>query len=422
MDSIEHSNQNHIMTKNELTLKLDRARWHVMQNSPFYGQLMMSLQDVIGNPHGTTACTDGKRIMWSEDFLAGMSDEETRYVLLHETMHCAHAHLWRFPVGKVDHSIANQACDHAINLVLNSADLKIKMPEGGLADSRFTGLAEEEIYAALASQPKQKKGKGKPQPGSGQPDDVCGDYCAPADDGGETDDHGKGKAGQPGDGETDGHGNGEMGETSLEEEWKRNLIQAQIKAIASHGNIPADMERILDRLAVSPIDWRQETAAFARDAKSSRNDWTRSPRRHAWQSVIYPSRKANEIGWIVGVRDTSGSVDNNLAAEFSAILATACGELHCGLILMDCDTAIQAEYRIEPGDEVPLTARGGGGTDFAAPFARCAQLVGDGEKIAGLIYLTDLFGDNFPNYEAIPTLTICTNNNVAPSGRTIQVL
>jgi len=416
------------MNDSQLTLKLDRARWWVMSHHAFYGSLAMSLKDSLGNPHGKTACTDGKGIKWDKAFLAKLSDEETRFVLIHETLHCAHGHLWRFPVGACDHATANEACDHAINLALNSL-AGVKMPAGGLADSQFAGLAEEEIYSALARKPqdkpqdgqdgKQGQGQGETSQdgdgdgdGDGQASDPCGDFTAPAQDDKPQDGQGQ-----------DGQGGQAAQAPSLKEKWERAVIQAAMADKASKaGNCPADMSRILERLAACPIDWRQETAEFIKNSQSSRNDWTRSPRRHAWQKVIYPSRKANEVGLIVGVRDTSGSIDDKLAAEFSAILAAACAELNCGLILLDCDTDIAAEYRIEPGGDVPLTAQGGGGTDFAAPFARAAELAEQGENIAGLIYLTDLYGSSWPVTSELPTLCLCTNSQQAPTGRTVQIL
>ena len=379
-----------IMTKNELTLKLDRARWWILQNSPFYGQLCMGLADCLGNPHGKTACTDGKRIHWDQDFLAGLPDAEVRFVVLHETLHCAHGHLWRFPAGAVDHKTANQACDHAINLLLRASDLDCTMPSGGLADERFTGQAEEDIYGALQAKPAGQDGAGQPGSQAGQDDGQDGQPSAPAD--------------------------------GLRDQWERRVIQAAQAAKAGRGDLPGDLARQLEKLQAVQIDWRRETADFVKNAASSKNDWTRSPRRHAWQSVIYPRRKQNEIGWIIGVRDTSGSIDDKLAAEFSAILAGACAELNCGLILIDCDAAIQAEHRIEPGADVPLTAAGGGGTDFAAPFERAAELIEQGEQIAGLVYLTDLDGSGQPDAENIPTLWVCTNSNVGKTGRTVKIL
>ena len=430
------------MNNNELQMKLDRARWFVLQNSPFYGQLCMALTDKIGNPHGKTACTDGRRIFWDADFLEKMPDPEVRFVLLHETLHCAHGHLWRFPAGSMDHDTANQACDHAINLTLKASRLECAMPDGGLADNQFSGMAEEEIFLALQAEKQTAGGKPDPdgQPGQdgnqagqdgqgdadGQPDgqsagngagkpckasqdDPCGSFTAPAD---------VGQDEKAGSGQDDGAGKPD----TLRDEWERRIIQAAQAAKATgQGDNPADLQRILDRLAVSPIDWRRETADFVKSAVSSRNDWTRSPRRHAWQSVIYPSRRQNDIGCIIGVRDTSGSIDDKLCAEFSAILAGACAELNCGLILIDCDAAIQAEIRIEPGADIPLTAAGGGGTDFAAPFARAAELIESGEQIAGLVYLTDLYGSGQPDAENIPTLWLCTNDQTGRTGRTVKI-
>src|ERR1019366_6456242 len=179
-------------------------------------------------------------------------------------------------------------------------------------------------------------------------------------------------------------------------------------------------DRILEKLSACPIDWRQETAQFVKNAQSSRNDWTRSPRRHAWQPVIYPSRRQNEVGMVVAIRDTSGSIDDKLAAEFSAIIASACAELNCELLMIDCDTRIAAEYRIPSGGEVPLTAKGGGGTDFACIATRLEELASEGENIAGVIVLTDLLGSQFNT--DIPSLWLVTNDNQSTCGHTVQIL
>lgn len=412
------------MTKNELTLKLDRARWHIISASPFYGSLMMALSDKLGNPHGKTACVDGKTIFWDCDFLGKLSDEETRFVLLHETLHCAHGHLWRFPAGKVDHSTANQACDHAINLTLNSAGLKIAMPAGGLADGQFSGMAEEEIFTALSQKPKNqdKPGKdGKPQAGGagdGQagPDDPCGDFTAPANESAAS---GKPSA-KPGNSGDTGNQAGQADD--LREKWERAVIQAAQAAKASgRGDVPGDMAAELSKIACVKIDWRAETAEFVRNSISTKNDWIRGNRRMLWQNVVYPSRRADLLGKIFVACDVSGSVFHR-ADEFKSIIAAAAAELDCSLILCDFDTRITAEIETGPGDDVPLTVCGGGGTDFADVFGRAAALMDGGEKIAGVILLTDLDGSNFPANVEYPLLTVCTGNQQAPTGRTVQIL
>src|SRR6185369_16129729 len=73
-----------------------------------------------------------------------LTDEELRFVLLHETLHCAHQHLWRLPPDEN----GNIAGDYCINRTLAGVP-GISMPEGGLVcPPEFDLLAEEEIYAA----------------------------------------------------------------------------------------------------------------------------------------------------------------------------------------------------------------------------------------------------------------------------------
>ena len=155
--------------KRALELKLDKARWYILRCSSFYGMLLMSLRDVFSYAI-PTACADAKVIAWNPIFLDRLEDEFVRFILIHEVCHCAYGHLWRFPplIDKQGHKNrdekGNIACDHAINLNLidalsvNGEKLDIKMPEGGLADVKYKGLAEEEIYALLPDMPQQNGG------------------------------------------------------------------------------------------------------------------------------------------------------------------------------------------------------------------------------------------------------------------------
>lgn len=401
-----------------LTLKIERARWWALSNQPFYGSLAMGLQDVMGNPHGKTACTDGRRIFWDREFLGKLSDEETRFVLLHETMHPAHGHMWRLPPDER----GNMAGDYAINATLAKLP-GLKMPEGGLLDKAFDGMAEEEILNRIPEPPKGGGGSGS---GSS-----CGDFCKPADDGEGKGEPGKGSnSGDKPKGQGKTPTNGQSGQNqpqnalseNLQDQWKERVIQAAQAAKAlGQGSAPADMQRIIDQTLSQKIDWKREMADFVKERMSTRNDWSRSARRHAWQPVIYPRKRQDETGLIVAVRDTSGSIDEKTIGEFNGLIESCMAESNCRAIVMDCDAALHGEYPIEPGELVPSQAKGGGGTDFRPPFERVAQLVESGEKIAGLIYLTDMMG-SFP--ETAPdfaTLWLATTDAQGPFGRTVRI-
>jgi predicted metal-dependent peptidase len=369
----------------DLTLKLDKARWHALTDLPFYGQVAMGLKDVIDD-QTPTACTDGRVIRWGREFLSKLTDEEARFVLLHEALHCAHHHLWRLPHDER----GNIAADYKINQVLASVP-GLSMPKGGLVcPKEWEGLAEEEIYSRLPPDP--------PKPKGGKGPSACGDFTAPAEP-----DKGGGKE----------EGEGGQG-ASLRDEWERRVIQAAQNAAAGRGTVPADMQRVLDRVREQPIDWRREMADFVRDVVSARNDWSRAARRHAWQSVLYPRKRADDLGLCIFARDTSGSISGELCAEFSAHITTALADAGCRGLVIDCDAAIQQEIWLAPGEECPLEAKGGGGTSFSSVFERAKELAEIGERVAGVVYLTDLEGSHWEELPECPVLWITTNKNPPP--------
>lgn len=421
------------LSDSELRLKLDCARWWALTNQPFYGSLVMSLVDVLDNAV-PTACTNGKQIRWGTDFLAKLTDEEIRFVLLHETMHCAHQHLWRLPPDKE----GNIAGDFCINRTLESI-ANIKMPKGGLVcPPEYMDLAEEEIYTHLtrkSQQPPEQKQDSEeesdPQAENETPEDGNGSSQDDAD-GPESDGKGSGQE------EGSGHGSGppdagncgsfeapevtqpQDEDAPLQEQWERKVIEAAQVANATRGTTPADMQRIIDRAKFTPVDWRREMAEFVRNAVSQRNDWSRAARRHAWQSVIYPRKRADDFATIIFARDTSGSISQTIIADFTAMIESAIAEVGCRAVVLDCDAEIHAEYRLEPGMECPLIAVGGGGTSHLPIFEYADHLAEQGEQIAGIVCLTDL-ETSFPADSAHATLWLSTTSHKAPFGRTVKI-
>lgn len=406
------------MVNRELSLKLDRARWWLLREQPFYGQLAMGLGDGIGCPSGNTACTDGKRIYWHPDFLGKLTEEETRFVLMHETLHCAHGHLWRLPPAEAE---AQEAADHAINLTLSNI-AGGKMPAGGLCDRKWEGKAEEEIFAALKREKKPGAGQpGQPSPGNGAGQ---GDGSGQIPDPGNSGSFGPpapdkipapGKPGKPG--QAPGPGQ------SLQEDWQQRVIAAaQAGHAAGRGDIPGDLQAILDRVAAVQVDWRREMSEFVRSAIGQRNDWSRSNRRMATAPVIYPRKQRSDLGLVVFVRDTSGSITPAVCAEFTALISSCTGEMNCSAIMLDCDAAVRAEHRLAAGELAPVEMVGGGGTDFRPAFDRAAELAEGGEQVAGLVYLSDLDGCQPDSIPEFPVLWLATEPGEAPFGRTVRVL
>ena len=421
------------MTDSQLTMRLDIARKANIDDkeTSYYGGLAMNLFDVIGNPHGDTACTDGEKIYWDKKFVESLTHEELRGVEIHETMHPSHGHLWRFQMDE----LANQACDYVINAIILTRFKNVKLPKGCLYDKRFDGLCEEEVYAILKKEEKESPGrhKGKTDP--------CGSFTKPAD-GSSKPDQGKDgqkvqvEVGKPAKGQGKGQGKPAIGgsdgenesqpskgqgtKPTLKEQWEQAVIQqAQIQR-AMQGTVPADATLRIDRIKHQRVDWKTEMTDFVKHQIARRADWSRMARRMATAPVIYPQYKKDDMGLLVIVRDTSGSMVS-IMPTINAVIENILSECNVEALIIDCDADIAAEYRIVAGESVPELAKGGGGTDFAAPFKRVQELIDDGERLSGMIYVTDLYGSGEPESLDHPMLWLCSNDQVAKTGRTVKV-
>lgn len=423
------------MTDSQLTMKLDIARKANIDDkeTAFYGGLAMHLFDAIGNPHGDTACTDGAKIYWDKAFLEKLTHEETRGVEIHETMHPVHGHLWRFDMDE----LANQACDYVINAIILTRFKNVALPKGCLYDKRFDGLCEEEVYQILKKEEQAQPGrhKGKKDP--------CGGFTKPADSASKPDGDGKGQKVQvasakpakgqgkgQGEGDSDGSGKGDQdGEgksagnghkPTLKEQWEQAVVQQSQIQRAMQGTVPADALLRIEKIKHQRIDWKTEMTDFVKHTIARRADWSRMARRMATAPVIYPRYKQDDMGLLVIVRDTSGSMVS-IMPTINAVIENILSECNVEALIIDCDADIAAEYRLAAGESVPELAKGGGGTDFAEPFKRVQQLVDDGEKLSGMIYITDLYGSGEPESLDHPMLWLCSNDQVAKTGRTVKV-
>lgn len=420
----------------EAKTKIDRARWWGFNHVPWYAALASNLSDVIEwDPNNTTAMTDGRSIFWNPLFVQRLSDREMRFVLFHETLHCAHMHFWRLPRNRR----ANKAGDYEINAILRRID-GMQMPQVGLYNPQYENMSCEDIYRQLPKQEEGNEGDGNSGKGEGDIDPGgCGGFKDPARDGQNGKQKGEGKApgrneAQTGSGSDSNPDSEPISTESLKERWERALVQAEIAAkVLKQGNIPGHFERILRRIRVADLDWRQETAEFIRMAIGVRNDWTRPSKRHATQSVIYPRKKSDGLGTVIFIRDTSGSISDDESSEQASHIDACIAENNCEGIVLDNDTHIRKEYRISPSDPAPLTAVGGGGTDFRYIPGYVKNLIENGDKISGVIIFSDGAGAEFTDAEwpsDVPLLWIIKNawsaygydgNKVMLTGRTVNI-
>lgn len=389
----------------------------MLRRLPYFGTFAIGM-DRIPDLSVPTACTDGSVIRFNPEWLLGSTAltmrprEEVVFVLAHEVLHCSFKHMLR--MGYRDPSLSNVAMDYAINLILHEGSVG-KMPEPDaskgevkLLDAKYKNMSWETIYDLLEKE-RQAQGGGKkikiggvildlskPDPGG------TGGVVAPVN--------------------VDGSGLSEGQKADLERDLDGKTSSAAAAA-KSQGKLPAGLERFLTSAMKPIIDWRDRLRQFVSKQFPADYSWSRPNRRHLWQDLYLPHVTKEGVGEILCIMDTSGSVAYDgprsegaqYWAEIRAIFEDVVPEkLH----VMYCDSNVAGYDVFEPGDDLKLRPKGGGGTDFRPPFRKVEK---DSLQIQCAIYLTDMMG-TFPEKPApYPVMWIATTDSVAPWGETVPL-
>jgi predicted metal-dependent peptidase len=357
---------------NEVAARMTRARTALILDQPFYGMLALRLS-LHEDPGVKTMAVDGKTIYYNPDFVTSLPDGQVKTVIAHEVMHCVFAHMSRR--GDRNPRKFNQAGDYVINLGLVDSGFE-KVPNW-LYSKAYDGMTTDHVYSLL---PDEDENDGK------DPLDECRD--------------------------------GEPDDSGMEEvEWKIATIQAA-KVAKGEGKLPASLQRFVDELTQTKIDWKATLRRFITEISKDDYSWARFNRRFQSQGIFLPSLYSESMGEIVVVIDTSGSIDqptlNAFGSEIKAIVeGTRPSKIH----VIYCDAAVNHVDEFGPNDELKFKMHGGGGTDFRPPFAYVDEKA---IKPVCLVYLTDLCGPVGDPAE-FPTMWVCTTEVVAPWGETLPI-
>ena len=201
-------------------------------------------------------------------------------------------------------------------------------------------------------------------------------------------------------------------------EWAINAEQALCSAKAC-GGVPAGIERPLEQSQQSEHDWRAILCDFILATNPSDYRWAPPNRRFVSSGLYLPSLERSGVGDIVIVLDTSGSIGTQelerLAGEINAIASEAQPE---SIRVIYCDAAVQAVEEFCPSEPIKLSPKGGGGTDFVAPFSWVEE---NSIRPKCLIYLTDLCCNSFPSAPDYPVLWVTDSHKTVPFGETLRI-
>ena len=403
--------------------KLQKAKISLMRNPRFAlwsGILMVGKTSIVDNI--PTASTNGRDEQYGREFVKELSDKELAFLVLHEALHKALRHLttWK-KLHDENHSLANQACDYVINLMLLEIDPNgdaITMPrikDGpekgkpmGLIDTRFKGMNAKQVFDLLKQEQGGKAGDGTPVDGSGRvPKDGAG-----------LDEH-----------DWDGAAEMTAEERKQLEREVDQAIRQGIMAEKKVGKGAGGRSRELQDLMEPKVDWRDVLREFVKSTCHAKDtsSWRRVNRRFLSTGVYMPSMIGEKVGHLVIAIDTSGSVGDKELAEFLSEVKGVAEEVNpdkVDLIYWDSAVAAHEEYEGD-GDVSNIVSstrpKGGGGTSPS-----CVSTFLADKKITPecVIVLTDGYvGSDWGHGWTAPVLWAIVGGNtaVAPNGKTVHI-
>ena len=375
--------------------KIEKAITSILVRHSFFGPAVMAMPWIRDDSRGATACTDGDTVFYNESFINSLSGvDETIGLVLHEVGHPLFQHLSRLRRHfKHDPRRANMAADYEENQILTeynmSAKYPIKLPEGALLDrARFGSDSCESIFKQL----QEDEPDGEPE----EDGDGDGDGDADGDGGGNS--SGGGSPTTVGAGSTFGEfvpPENTKSEAEMDQKW-REIRQSCIQTAKLRGEGGSDFIQRLEKLDESPIDVEQLLSQYVDEFVMS-DDSTKPDRRYlADNDVCIAGMDSERIGTMVFVKDTSGSINDEILRSCVAVIQAAADKLNFSrLVVIDADAKVQHVEVYGPHDDIEMCAKGRGGTDFRPTFRYIQENEYDARVV---IYLTDGYG-SFPSEE-----------------------
>ena len=317
-----------------------------MLKHPFFGYLVAHLEDAVGEHTLENSSTDGQKVYWAEKYLTDLNTDDAKFVLAHQALHSALAHLWRRS-GR-DSDSWNLASDATVNAILFQAGLKTKRD---VVKGDANKSVEEQYSGA---------GELQKQPGSKKPIDDHTEWDKPRD------------ANDP-------------KERQLADQWQAALQQAK-----EFGSVPQGMLRAIELLEPKR-DWRE----LLRDGLHFPEDYRWTPTDRRFRDILLPTLTGEKHRVAIAI-DTSGSIVGKILDEFWAELVAILRNNQCEARILACDAEVQNEW-LEDAFDTSLVQqlRGGGGTSFIPVFEKLEEYAQGGWVPEALVYLTDLDG-SFP--------------------------
>lgn len=376
--------------------------------APFFSSCIMQIDILEANCK--TMATDGKTIIYNKDFVDSITDNELMGVLVHEVWHVLLLHHTRS--GGRDKELWNVAADLAINPICIEQNLVL--PKGALfaGQGNFVslplGLTAEEYYKLLQD-PKNGipqnpipinvapvPSQDKDEPEEEEEDETDSDLDSDSDSDSEwnvsdsdsdsgldpdpyTEDEGEEKEELVKQavalvsngsssiyicpqtfGEVFHPGKGTQEEIKESESAVELMKEMALQTASMRGTVPESLTRLIKEKKTK-IDWRSLLQDYLLRISKSETVWTK-PDKRFYPEYHLPSLGGKEMGGVVFLIDTSGSINTKLLDAFASEVNDFRSQHKKQTTVLWHDVLVNKTELLEPDDAWTPKAVGGGGT------------------------------------------------------------
>jgi predicted metal-dependent peptidase len=394
--------------------KLTKARTQLLLDKPFLGNLVLRLPLIAADNWCKTTATDAKNLYYNPQFIGSLDSEQTKFVLIHEALHCALNHFSRR--GRRKKHIWDLACDFAINPLIVKEGFS--PPIEAAVFFQYESKTAEEIYPliddSVDTEPldqhlydENATDDANKASGKAEENNLTSENNSSSKN---SQKNNANLAPKP-----NALSSSEMENLSIK--WQKDLASsAQIAR--QQGVLSPIMAKIVDFYLQPQVNWQELLANYLNNLARDDFSYLRPKRRG---NAIMPTLKSSSIDLVVAI-DTSGSISQQEVDEFVVEVNAIKSNLRASVSLVACDDKLSANSPMvfNAWDEMvfPATLDGGGGTNFKPVFEFVESL---DTQVAALVYFTDANG-TFPEVEPnYPVLWLIKGSTPIPWGHRCQL-
>ena len=366
----------------DIAKEIGRFKMDLLRKMPFYGDVLMRLP-IVENRNIATACTNGGKIMYNPDFLAGMGSGQRNFVLMHEIFHVMLLHCKRS--SNKNPALWNTAADMVVNNMLinglaqsmRAVNIPFQKPNEGIFAYVSPGDTVENVYQKLLSDNKDRgKNPRKVLVRRSMWDSTGAEVTPPYDlletppEEGSSPSGSKGKAGKD-----SGNGKAQEAESAggeeplgLSEQALQQLLrECAVKNRSSMGSyfVPGQIYNLTDS---KKIKWQTLFRNFFTEEMSDESSYTTPERKYIHMDLIIPGHSLSDerLEEVWAFVDSSGSIGSHEMEEFLTQLYRISKEFKCIFNICYWDTEVTDVYKkiARENDILKSIPRHSGGTDI----------------------------------------------------------